>query len=286
VEWDKWLRAWAAHATTLAFKRRLDTAKQVSESGAKHGKMYCALSGGKDSVAMAGVLDEVGLSGTVPSVHAHTALDYPDTMSVVNAVADRLDLELIVREPDDLEKHVKRIAKKYGTTPPQPSVSGYDEWDLLRALPHDIDTHKGMEEVGKAISSGNMLIAYMYEAELDGAFVGIRAEESRARTMYFRRWGYSHDFKDGTRNVTPLLAWTGMDVYAYLVSRELPIHPYYRKAYEVFHGQVETPMMVRVDLGVPPAFPSSVGAATMIARVYPEFWRKLTLVRPDMRHYE
>lgn len=286
MNWDDWMRAWRVHATTRAFARHVDTAKRVAESGAKHGKMYCSLSGGKDSVAMAGILDEVGLSATVPSVHAHTKLDYPDTLDVVNAVADRLNLELIVVEPTDIESHVKRICKIYGVTPPQPSVDGYDEWDLLRSLPADVDAVTGMAQVGRAVSAGNMCIAFMYEHEFNGAFVGIRADESAARTQYARRWGYSHAYGDGTTNVTPLLAWSGMDVFAYLVKHELPIHPYYRRAYEAFNGAIESPMTIRVDLGIPPAFPSSRGAATLIAKVYPDYWRRLTSIRPEMRLYE
>lgn len=286
MNWEDWIRAWQAHSKTLGFRRRVDTAKRVAESGARHGKMYCSLSGGKDSVAMNGILDEVGLTATVPSVHAFSALDYPDTIDVVHDVAERLNLELIVIEPDNLEYHVKRIAKKFGVTPPQPGVNGYDEWDLIRACPPDGAVTDYLIEVSKAQSSPHQLVSFMYENQYDGAYVGIRADESAARKQYARRWGYAHGYGDGTTNVCPLLAWSGLDVYAYLVSRDLPIHPYYRKAFEVWRGEVDSPMTLRVCLAIPPAFPSSRGSASLIARVYPEFWRKLTMIRPEMRAYE
>ena len=278
------MRAWRIHSTTKAFQSRVDTAKRVIDAGMKHGQMYCSLSGGKDSVAMVGVIDECGLSDRVPSVHAHTAIDYPDTLDVVNAVADKLNLELEIVEPTDLEPHVMRIAKKYGTTPPQPGVNGYDEWDLIRAVPQNIDLPTALPDIGRALAAGNMCIAHMYATGRDGAFVGIRADESAARRWYARRWGSSHSYADGTHSVTPLLAWSGIDVFAYLVSRELPIHPWYRHAYEAGRG-VEPPERLRVDLGVPPAFPASRGAAQLIARVYPDFWRRLTAIRPEMCLY-
>lgn len=286
MSWDHWMRAWRVHSTTQQFQRRVDRAKQVAELGARKGRMYCSLSGGKDSVAMTGILDEAGLSATVPSVHAHTKLDYPDTLDVVHQVADRLNLELEVVEPTDLGPHVQRIAKKYGGTPPQPSVEGYDEWDLLRALPAHVDVLEALGDIGRAIAAGNMCISWMYEAGFDGAFVGIRADESYGRSQYARRWGYSHDYKDGTTNVTPLLAWSGQDVYAYLVSRELPIHPWYRAAYEANRGLVEDPMRLRVDLSIPPGFASTRGSAALIAKVYPQHWRRLVAVRPELRNYE
>lgn len=233
---------------------------------------------------MAGIVCEAGLAPTVPCVHAHTALDYPDTLDVVNATVERLDMDLEVIEPTDLGAHMKRLAKKFGGIVPQPGVNGYDVWDLLRIIPSDVDVVDVLRDLQHAIAAGNMCIAHMYEVGYDGAYVGIRADESRGRKEYARRWGYEHGYKDGTHNVTPLLAWSGLDVFAFLVSRGLPIHPFYRLAYEA-PGAPRDPAMLRVDISIPPAFPASQGAMALIARAYPRFWRQLLEVRPELRYY-
>ncbi len=285
MDWDKWLRAWRTHATTQPFKRRLDDAKRIAEAGLRHGRMYCALSGGKDSVALNGILDEIGATGAVPSVHAHTELDYPDTIDVVNDVADRLNLNLTIVEPDNFEFHVVYTARYYKSEPPPRPVTGYTAWDLLRAVPKHIEILEAMPTVLRAIGAGNLCVAHTYDAGYNGAFVGLRADESRARTNYAKRWGFEHGYKDGTHNVTPLLHWTGTDVYAYLVARELPIHPFYRHAFESPYNTVEDPTRLRVDLGLPPMSVSRYGAASLIASVYPAFWKRLTSIRPELMSY-
>lgn len=41
--------------------------------------------------------------------------------------------------------------------------------------------------VGRCCASGNMCIAWMYENDFRGSFVGLRAEESRAKAHVFAR---------------------------------------------------------------------------------------------------
>lgn len=286
MSWDSWLKTWRIHSGSPLFARRVDRAKDVAVAGAKHGKMFCSLSGGKDSVAMAGILEEVGLAPTVPCVHAHSGLNFPDTLSVVDATVDALNMDLEVIEPADIETHIRRIAKKYGVTAPQPAVSGYTELDLLRTIPLTVDITDALSDVLVVVAAGNMLISYMYEHEFAGSFVGLRADESRARTWYRRMWGADHrNMKDGTHQVCPLLEWTGLDVYAYIVSRGLPIHPYYQAAFEGSRGTVPDPARLRVDLGITPSIIAANGGMTFIRRVYPKMFAELAAIRPELNRY-
>lgn len=285
MNWESWLRAWAVHSRAIAFARRVDTAKKVILSATSHGRLFCSLSGGKDSVAMAGLLHEAGLAGRVPCVHATSVMSFPDTLSVVDDVAAKLNMDLVVVEPDNLEFHVKRIAKKYGVTPPQPALAGYSEWDLLRAVPANVDITDALDDVWQAVAAGNMMVAFMYAEGYDGSFVGLRADESRGRSWYARAWGTVHrSAKDGTYQVCPLLGWSAMDVYAYLVSRDLPIHPYYQAAYEIAGGATD-PGRLRVDLAITPSGIAARGGMALIRRVYPEHFRQLATIRPELRGY-
>ncbi len=51
---------------------------------------------------------------------------------------------------------------------------------------------------------------------------GVRADESRTRRIRARRWGHSTD-----RTCAPLSRWSGADVFAYLHTHDLPVHPAY-----------------------------------------------------------
>lgn len=51
---------------------------------------------------------------------------------------------------------------------------------------------------------------------------GVRAEESRMRDMVLARWGEA-----GPSACRPIGRWSAVDVFAYLCSRDLPVHPAY-----------------------------------------------------------
>lgn len=284
MRWEAQVAAWRLHARSSEFRRRVEAAVQVARSGAKHGKLFCSLSGGKDSVAMAGILEQAGLADRIPCVYAHCDLNLPDTQSTVEATAERLNMNLDIIEPDALEEHAARISKKYNHPLPQPSVGGWTVWDLLRCFPPSASIVQSLDDLQKACAAGNMLVAHMYAEEYAGSYVGLRAEESRGRAAYARVWGPVHQsVLDGTRQVCPLLAWTGNDVFAYLVSRELPIHPYYRAAAETFPDV--PPHRLRVDLALTPDSIAARGAMAMLARVYPDFFARIASVRPEIRLY-
>lgn len=66
---------------------------------------------------------------------------------------------------------------------------------------------------------------------------GVRAEESRARKLRMKGHGASTK-----RTCAPMGWWTGLDVFAYLVAHDLPIHP----AYACTMGGALDPIWIRV----------------------------------------
>jgi 3'-phosphoadenosine 5'-phosphosulfate sulfotransferase (PAPS reductase)/FAD synthetase len=57
--------------------------------------------------------------------------------------------------------------------------------------------------------------------------IGLRAEESRGRLMNRRAHGVLYPRGDGRWIATPLADWTALDVFAYLVSNDLPVSQEY-----------------------------------------------------------
>ena len=54
---------------------------------------------------------------------------------------------------------------------------------------------------------------------------GVRAQESRARRLRTARWGVSTE-----RTCAPLSRWTAAEVFAYLHTHDLPVHPAYAQS--------------------------------------------------------
>jgi len=56
----------------------------------------------------------------------------------------------------------------------------------------------------------------------DSVLLGLRAGESRGRALRVACWGDDHTRRDGLRVILPLARWTGRDIWAYLVTHNLP----------------------------------------------------------------
>lgn len=52
--------------------------------------------------------------------------------------------------------------------------------------------------------------------------MGLRAAESRQRTMLVAMRGNAYEYRDGTRAVLPIARWSVEDVWAYIVTHDLP----------------------------------------------------------------
>lgn len=290
--WESYVRGWARHAKTLRFQHRVDQARRfLSEAPGGTAGLFLALSGGKDSAVVAGLLDELGVQ--VPWAYMHTALNFPDTLATVSAIGERFDWAVDVIVPTGLEQHVRDVCRRYNTPLPQPSVDGWSEWDLLAAFPTSLNLLRSdtpslagaRSRFMSVVASGNMLVSHAYASGARGSICGMRADESRGRKMRARVYGANHVFaQDQQVLCCPIQWWTGEDVYAYLVDREIPIHPYYQRAY-AFMGGTTPPHLLRVDLSIMGDQVAALGAMAAIRAVYPALFRKLAAVRPEVLGY-
>lgn len=242
---------WRAHARSSAFKaRRRAAVARIREIDAEGLHLFFALSGGKDSVALAGLLSEAGVD--VHAVHVHTELNTPGTLGVVDEVTDKLGMSLDVYEPE------------------------HDVWQLLAQEHSD-----KVDPLFDRASSGVMLVAYTYEHDYDGAWTGMRADESRGRMLNCRMRGALYQLAIDQRWIAqPLLWWTAQDVLAYAEDAGLPVHPHYRLAHERFGV---TPERSRVDCLVTPPGVAAQGAHAIARALYPDLWRRIEDARPDLR---
>jgi 3'-phosphoadenosine 5'-phosphosulfate sulfotransferase (PAPS reductase)/FAD synthetase len=262
MNWDLWVKTWSAHAEMPSFRERVRRAMAIARDGATRGRLYVSLSGGKDSVAMSGLLNEAGIAPHAV-VHAHCSLNLPESMEVCERTVQMLDRfpPLDVVEPQE------------------------DAWDLLARVPAgDISAEPLRSVLGRQCAAGNLLVQYCYETKLDGAFIGLRRDESKGRRANaMARGPIYRNVIDEKWTVLPIVWWSATDVWAFLVSRGLPIHPYYQRAVDELGLD---PATLRVDWLFAPAYVSAQhGAMVTMRRLYPSHWRRLLLVRPDIEQY-
>lgn len=261
MNWDSWLRTWEAHSKTERYRRKLRAAVDIAQQGAEYGRLFGALSGGKDGVAMAGVLCAAGLREQIPLVHCHTDLNTPGMEQCALETAERLDMDLEIIEPES------------------------DVWQMLATLPREIPIwdERNHLQLRRAIASGNMLVAHLYAHSYVGSFSGMRSEESRGRLWNRKMRGPLYQLKsDETWMCLPIVDWSARDVFACLVSMGLPIHPHYRLMSERFGVEPESPGS-RVDCMLPEERVTSWPIAAQLAQLYPDLWRRIVAIRPELR---
>ena len=113
----------------------------------------------------------------------------------------------------------------------------------------------------------------------DGVLMGLRADESRTRKQNAKR-GMIYQREDGMWTCNPILHWSMRDVFAYLLSRELPIHPHYLidGPFELEHRRVGSYVSSR-NRG------AEFGRFTQLRYFYPELYEELVERFPELKQY-
>lgn len=252
--WAQWERASLAHAKTDRHRRRIDRAKvNIDKFLEVSSQPYLAFSGGKDSCAMLALAVENGYYG--PVMWLSGDLDYPGEGDHVQQWSHVVGLPIdIVRTP--------------GST-----------IEMLRAQAHEILLDEDDKLRNDPINAAQFFApieAYKSQHGCDGVLLGLRAEESKGR-----RWNrakrspvyYATSRREWVGQ--PICDWQGIDVYAYVLSRGLPLFNVYQCVR--YH---ETPDRVRMD-GWYPGVHAQRGATIWLKSYYPSLFNRLCSILPD-----
>jgi 3'-phosphoadenosine 5'-phosphosulfate sulfotransferase (PAPS reductase)/FAD synthetase len=261
MSWQSWLDTWEIHATSSTFRRRLrESIAHVQQAHEQEPRMFAGLSGGKDGCALAGVLKLAGVR--VELVHVHTDLNTPGMEECAYTTAEKLDMFLEVIEPD---------------WAPHSSI-----WEWLRHQPQAATIAEVLPALARKSAVGNMLVAHTYARGFRGAYSGMRNEESKGRRMNYAVRGCLYQLtKDSCWMCNPLATWKARDAFAMLIHMGLPVHPHYRLAYDQFDVSPESPMS-RVDCLLTSEAIAARGATEQMRVFYPEVYRQLAAVRPEI----
>ncbi len=240
-------------AKSPSFRRKLDTAKNIVRKALSQYKYpYVAMSGGKDSMAMLGVVDDVAAEmGVDFEVFSHLSdASFPGTEEAIVEAVDKLGRKAVL------------------------------DWSPVSAF--EVMGRPGSwSHLGKKGFFFEGIKNYAASAGRDLAFVGVRASESHRRRRAIRIHGSI--FK--TKTPSPItvcypLAWFDIkDVAAAIVHYGLPIHPIYGK-----NPIGEDPLNIRLGYATAKDL-LSYGTAVFIKVNYPDTYKKMVNYWPEIRQY-
>lgn len=208
---------------------------------------YVAVSGGKDSIALLGVVSEAAaFCGRSIIAWAHVSdASFPGTEETITEACRAMNVDV----------HFDRSP-----------VSAFDVFG-----------HASREKFGKEGYFFDAIRAWL-ERGYDLAFTGVRAAESRRRRQAAEGHGTSFNTSVPAphRKCEPLAWWTIEDVAAAIHHYGLPIHPIYTK---------RCMTQIPIRLGYVTAADWAADQAPFLRANYPEQFRKLAEVYPEVRNH-
>lgn len=150
-------------------------------------KPYLSWSTGKDSTVVLSLLRLIDTDHNVPVVHFDLGVELPDTNEYKKNFED-----ITTFKP---QKNIIQVMEEYG---------------------FEASEAKKINFINQFTSKNNY----------DGHIMGLRYNESSARKNLFKR-GPIYKRSDGLLVCNPIYNWGFEDVFAYLISSNIPIHPHY-----------------------------------------------------------
>lgn len=236
-----------------SFQKKEENAKEaVREAFARCKNPYLAISGGKDSVAMAGLVNEVAKElGRDFAMWAHLSdASFPGTEETIKATAEKLGREVIL------------------------------DWSPVSAF--DVVGQGSKKQFGKHGYFFDAIKNFVETEKKDLAFIGVRAYESGRRMKAVRVHGMNFESTVPTYcKICYPLAWYKLeDVAATIVKYSLPIHPIYSKKWVSVYNNAW------IRLGYATATDMlNKGTAVFLKLNYPEIYQKLEQAYPEVKNY-
>lgn len=237
---------------------------QISDYRDRHGGMWVAWSGGKDSTAVVDLARRVDPG--VPVVFYDCGLDFPETRAYLVDLADawKLNLHVVPTEPDLLTLLI---------------AAG--DLDPTRSTRHlEVDMRQAMITDPAARAHAVFGPANLW---------GVRASESAGRRHLYRTQAARHTSDvprgtvrrdDGTTSFGPIWNWSTEQVWEYSAARNIPPNPLYAKLVAL-GADTHT---ARVNAMIDPTRLDN-GHITRLAAGWPDLYHRLVEALPRLPDY-
>lgn len=198
------------HSQTREFLHRIQSGLKIISDGLNAmQRPYASVSFGKDSVVMAHLLLSVAPALPMLYVNCGEWDEWPDTPRVKMEFVSRFPCRLIELNGPSITSAYFQAGEMYMQ----------DEECTQSA-------HKAQHDYSSSL--GKILDEEAKARNFDGAFMGLRKEESNNRARLFAMHGPL--YYSSTRDLWachPLAWWTGRDVWTYIVKHDLPYNELY-----------------------------------------------------------
>ena len=246
---------WRLLAMDPYHKRRVEQAKNYIIDALALGAAYVSVSGGKDSVALLHLVRSI--APDTPAWHIDSGMESPDTIAIIN----QLSGVTVVRPELTIDKMCEMVG-----------AFGYSGPNKL-----DGDWHWSNRD-WKSILIQDPAQKLREQHRYTVTFTGMRADESKGRTMMMRKYGAIHRRADGCVFAHPLARWTGQDSLSYCASNGLPISEIYLRPGHVPPADRRTGTMLGGSA-------ATRGRYTDIKRHHPQTWDLMIERFPELRNY-
>jgi len=248
------------YARLPIFKKRLQEAKEnILEALQIPGIWVLSFSGGKDSTVMLDLCIQAGWRGPLLYQTYGQLETLPDNLKMVNWARDYYGLEVLIKDAPG-------------------------EFEVYRNVGHFFINAITPEEK-RAVrrwyrNSFGELDKFVIKQGWTGQFLGLRIEESNQRKKVLgHRGGLYFASSRKTWTCCPIYRWNGKDIWAYLVTQELPWATLY-----------DAPGQNRERLRNDIVFLAGSGSIrygqfTFWKKFYPELFNQLASEWPEIRNY-
>lgn len=216
-----------------------------------------ALSFGKDSMTILHVLHMAGLLGRCAVVMWNgSGIETPDTLEMRDYVVERYRIDNYVETWPDagtVERTLRLI-------------------DLTRRNPIADFVYECLEKPRwKA----------MDEHEINGTILGLRAAESKGRSVHVALRGTEYwNRREKADILLPLARWSTDDIFMYAALRSVPLHPIYHRMAEIGFNRRRVRHSTPADL-----IARNYGQVAALKRLYPETFRRYADIAPIVRTF-
>lgn len=239
----QWILKWKLRARTREYKKNIAKSRKIISEAMKKGKMAVSWSTGKDSTAMCHLIKRM----------------YPET-------------EILIQFDDcdwpEKKRYADRITSSFQWKP-HVVIPDFSVWN--RICKGTLGIEDFCSTSNKLTQEGflDLLLKKQKELGCVGSFLGLRAQESKARKMNFHKRGALYIKKNNTWVCCPLSEWKTDDVFAYLIENNIEINPCY------FNNQIISPEEIRLSWAIP--MPNQYFYADMehIRRYYPKQYQRI-----------